>query len=265
LPSSAPTTSDPTTRRDAPTPRPSPTSRGLVVPGLALLAVLILGLATLTGGGDEGATPPAGEGTAATGDGAQEAPALDLSTFERRIDGDPYAIGDVDAPVVMVEWADFQCRFCAQFSRTSEPELIERYVEDGTLRIEWRDLPILGEESWTAALGGRAAAQQGAFWEFHHAVFAVDRPVDSGELTLDGVVTIAGDLGLDVDRFRADLEDPALLEAVQRDRQEAQQLGATSTPAFLVNGRPILGAQPLEVFEAAIERSAEEATAADDA
>jgi protein-disulfide isomerase len=255
---SAPTTTDPVSRRDTAAPRsPSSTKRGLLVPGLALLAVLLLGLATLAGGGsdDDAAAPPA-DGAAAPGAGPQDADTLDLSAFERRIDGDPFALGDVDAPVVMVEWADFQCRFCAQFSRTSEPELIERYVEDGTLRIEWRDLPILGEESWTAALGGRAAAEQGAFWDFHHAVFADDRPVDSGELTLDGVIAIAADLGLDVDRFRADLEDPALLEAVQRDRQEAQRLGATSTPAFLINGRPILGAQPLEVFESAIEQAA---------
>jgi protein-disulfide isomerase len=230
-------------------------TRGLLVPGAALLAVLLLALAAFAGGGDP--DPTAEAGAAATSpDGA-----LDLQALERREPGDPLALGAVDAPVVMIEWADFQCRFCALFSRDTEPALVERYVADGTLRIEWRDLPILGEESWTSALGGRAAAEQGAFWEFHAAVFAEDRGVDRGQLTLDAVVAIAEDLGLDVERFRSDLEDPALLEAIQRDREEGQRLGATSTPAFLVNGQPILGAQPLEVFEAAIEQAAADAGA----
>jgi predicted DsbA family dithiol-disulfide isomerase len=70
---------------------------------------------------------------------------------------------------------------------------------------------------------------------------------------------MAADLGLDVDRFRADLEDAATEEAVQRDLQEARELGVSSTPAFLINGRPILGAQPLDAFVSVIEEAAIEA------
>lgn len=82
-------------------------------------------------------------------------PVGDLS---RRIDGDPLALGAVDAPVVMVAYSDYRCPFCAKFSRDTEPVLVEKYVDEGVLRIEWRDLPIFGEQSMSAARAGRAAS-----------------------------------------------------------------------------------------------------------
>jgi protein-disulfide isomerase len=238
---------------------PGSSSRNLIVPGVVLFAVLLLAFAAFAGGGEEGGAAPdtaAGDAEAATDDGE-----FDLRSVERRIEGDPYAMGEVDAPVVMVEYSDFQCPFCAVFARDTHPELMERYVADGTLRIEFRDTPILGEESTTAALGGRAAAAQGAFWEFHDEVFSEDRERNAGELAADRLVEMAADLGLDADRFQQDMDDPAALEAVQRDRREAQELGVSSTPAFLINGRPVLGAQPLDAFVSVIEEAAAEAGA----
>jgi protein-disulfide isomerase len=246
-----------------PTSSTSASSRNLLVPGLVLFAVLLLGFAAFAGGGDDEpstAPDPAGEPAApgATGD-QQPGEAPDLSFVERRDEGDPYAMGAVDAPVVMVEYADFQCPFCGVFARDTHPTLEERYVDEGVLRIEYRDVPILGEDSYSAALGARAAAAQGAFWEFHDEIFAEDRERNAGELAPDRLIEMAADLGLDVDRFRADLEDPATEEAVQRDLQEARELGVSSTPAFLINGRPILGAQPLDAFVSVIEEAAIEA------
>src|SRR5690606_9707890 len=114
---------------------------------------------------------------------------------------------------------------------------LDRYVEDGTLRIEWRDLPMLGPESQTAALAGRAAARQDAFWAFHDTVYADERGVNSGELEREHLLQVAADLGLDLERFEADMDDPATAEAVRTDREWAQSLGITGTPAFLINGQ----------------------------
>ncbi|HSK24865.1 MAG TPA: thioredoxin domain-containing protein [Egicoccus sp.] len=242
-------------------------STNLLVPAIALVAALGLALAAFAGGGDEPTTAP---DDAPTGEVASPstAPAADdrdaqltelLSQLERRQAGDPLAIGEPDAPVLMIEWADFQCPFCGSFARDTKPELLARYVEDGTLRIEWRDLPMLGPESQTAALAGRAAAEQDAFWAFHDAVFADERPVNSGELEPDRLLALAGDLGLDVERFEADLDDPAAAEAIRADREWAQSLGITGTPAFLINGQLLIGGQPTEVFAQAIEQMAAEA------
>jgi protein-disulfide isomerase len=272
----------PTTATDVPTRRAADRrapSRALLAPGLALFVIALLAVASFGGAEDTapdgGATPAASDVTDGADTEVTEQPLAETDTAEvepstpaetdgrldlaRREPDDGMAMGAVDAPVVLIEWADFQCRFCAVFARQTEPELVERYVADGILRIEWRDYPILGEESLTAALGGRAAAAQGAFWEYHAAVFAEDRAVESGELTADGLVTIAGELGLDTQRFEADLDDPALFAGVQRDWQEGQQLGITSTPVFLVDGHPVLGAQPLEVFTELIDAAASEA------
>jgi protein-disulfide isomerase len=247
---------------------PSPTrgsSRNLLVPAFVLVVVVLLAFAAFAGGGDDEPTAGTAADPADTESGAPTSDAddgpVDLSFVERRIEDDPYAMGDVDAPVVMVEYSDFQCPFCGVYARDTHPQLMERFVDEGILRVEFRDTPILGEESITAALGGRAAAAQGAFWEFHDEVFSEDRERNAGELGEDRLVEMAAALGLDPDRFRADMNDPSAMEAVQRDRQEAQQLGVSSTPAFLINGRPILGAQPTEVFVSVVEEAAAEAGA----
>jgi protein-disulfide isomerase len=240
----------------------SSSSRNLLVPGLVLFAVLLLGFAAFAGGGDDepaAAPDPAGEPAPDTAADQPAGEAPDLSSVERRDEGDPYAMGDVDAPVVMVEYADFQCPFCGVFARDTHPTLEERYVDTGVLRVEYRDVPILGKDSYSAALGARAAAAQGAFWEFHDELYARDRERNAGEFAPERLIEMAGDLGLDVERFRADLEDPATEEAVQRDLQEARELGVSSTPAFLINGRPVLGAQPLDTFVTIIEEAALEA------
>ena len=169
------------------------------------------------------------------------------------------ALGEADAPVVMVAYSEFQCPFCGKFARDTEPVLVEKFVEDGTLRIEWRDFPYLGAESTVAARGGRAAAAQDRFWEFEEAMYADQLPPNSGNLDEDYLVSVAEDIGLDVDRFRDDLDSSAAEQAVQDDFAEGQAIGVTGTPAFLINGVPVIGAQPTEVFERTIEKAAEEA------
>lgn len=168
----------------------------------------------------------------------------------------PLSLGEDDAPVVMVMYSEFQCPFCGKFARDTEPELVERFVETGTLRIEWRDLPYLGEESITAAAAGRAAADQDAFWPFAARLYADQAPPNSGTLTADHLVGVAEQLGLETERFRAVMEDKATLAAVEADVEGAVELGVNGTPTFFVNGQVIVGAQPTEVFVDAIERTA---------
>jgi protein-disulfide isomerase len=252
--------------------RPSSSStstRSLLVPALALVAAIGLAVAAFAGGGDsevaeEGNQEQALEegGPEVEEDQPTDEQAELLEQLERREEGDPLALGDVDAPVMMIEWADFQCPFCGSFARDTKPELLDRYVEEGVLRIEWRDFAILGEESQTAALGARAAAEQGAFWEMHDEIFAEDRERNAGHLDEESLTEVAGDLGLDVEQFTDDFGDPAHVEAAEEDLQLGETLGITGTPAFLINGRPLIGGQPTEVFIEAIDQAAAEADAA---
>lgn len=168
----------------------------------------------------------------------------------RRDPADPTAVGDVDAPVVMVMWADFRCGYCARFAIETAPGL-DQYVADGTLRIEWRDFPRVTQESAGIAAAARAAGLQGQFWAYHDRLFADHATVEvMGDDYLRGIAT---ELGLDVARFDADRASAEVQTAVQTDAQEGQAVGVTGTPAFIINGSPIAGAQPLETFVSVIE------------
>lgn len=176
---------------------------------------------------------------------------LDMS---RRIADDPTAIGSEDAPVVLVEYADYRCPFCALFSRDTLPPLVAKYVARGDVRVEWRDLPVFGAESSAAAVAGRAAGEQGRFWEFNKAVYAIAPERGHAALPRERLIQLAGDAGVpDLTKFEADLDSAELKSAVAKDAQEAAALGITGTPTFLVNDTPLVGAQPLATFEKAIE------------
>jgi Protein-disulfide isomerase len=160
--------------------------------------------------------------------------------------------------VVLIEYADFKCGYCGKFARDTEPVLIEKYVKKGVLRIEWRNFPIFGEESEGAARAAWAAGRQGRFWEFHRAAYAEDaKEKGFGEERLTALAREAG--VPDIARFTRDLDSAEAKRAVTRDQEEGYGLGATSTPSFLVNGRAIAGAQPLETFTAAIDAAAAKA------
>ena len=221
---------------------------------IAVIAAIALGVVLLRGGGEDDETA-----AGAAPESTSTAPPETWEQLVRRDADDPMALGDVDAPVVMLAYSEFQCPFCGKFARDTEPELVEKYVEDGTLRIEWRDFPYLGPESSVAARGGRAAAAQDRFWEFEEAMYADQLPPNSGNLDEDYLASVAEDIGLDVDRFREDMASPEVERAVQEDFAEGQAIGVTGTPAFVINGVPVIGAQPTEVFEQTIEKAAQDA------
>ncbi|OEJ95299.1 DsbA family protein [Streptomyces thermolilacinus] len=192
--------------------------------------------------------------------GAQEGLYAEAAKLARRDAKDTLAAGRADAPVVLIEYADFQCGYCGKFARDTEPALMEKYVEKGVLRIEWRNFPIFGEDSERVARAAWAAGQQGRFWEFHRAAYAEDAK-EKG-FGKDQLTVLAREAGVkDLARFGRDLDGAAARQAVKRDQDEGFALGVASTPSFLINGRPVSGAQPLETFTAAIDEAAAKAKA----
>ncbi|MGC9379876.1 DsbA family protein [Streptomyces sp. MH13] len=223
-----------------------------VLAGLVLVTAVVVAVVALAGGGDSAGRPA---GTSASAAPSAAAPAdPSLLALARRESGDPYALGKPDAPVVLIEYSDFQCPFCGRFARESKPELLRDYVEKGVLRIEWRHFPLFGAESEQAARASWAAGRQGRFWQFHDTAYAHPRERNKGDFAEKALLTMAEEAGIeDLDRFRADMNSSAADAAVSRDVEEGYALGVSSTPAFLVNGRPILGAQPTDVFAEAVE------------
>lgn len=171
----------------------------------------------------------------------------DLSTVERRDDADLMAVGRVDAPVVLVVFSDYQCPFCAQWSQETLPLMFEQ-VESGDLRVEWRDVNVFGAASERAARASLAAAQQDAFWEYHDALFAEGEIRSERALSEQALTALAEDLGLDVEQFTHDIESEQTAAEIADNAQLGLDIGAYSTPAFILGGQPIVGAQPSDVF-----------------
>jgi protein-disulfide isomerase len=130
-----------------------------------------------------------------------------------------------------------------------EPKLYKEYVEDGTLRIEWRDFPYRGQESVNAAVAARSAQAQGKFWEYHDLLYDNQASGYSDE----NLTSYARKVGLDMERFEEDYESARYAELVQDDFQRGQRMGVNGTPTFLINDQVLVGLQPLGVFESAIE------------
>ena len=135
---------------------------------------------------------------------------------------------------------------------------MQRYINDGTLRLEWHDFPYLGQESFRAAVAARAAQEQGKFWEYHDILYQNQKAENSGAFSDENLVAFAEEAGLDVERFEEALESGEYEEVVEEDFREAQEAGIQGTPSFMINGRTLVGAQPLETFARAIEEAESE-------
>lgn len=161
------------------------------------------------------------------------------------LDDDP-ARGPEDAVVTLIEFSDFNCTYCGRWANNTLGPLLEKYSD--RVRFVYRDFPILADTSVTAALAAQCAQDQGVFWEYHNILFR-----NQGRFTRDNLVSYAGQLDLDLDEFNACMDDERHMSRIAADYQAAQALGVRGTPAFFINGRPISGAQPQEVFERIIE------------
>lgn len=170
------------------------------------------------------------------------------SQFE---DDDP-SIGPEDAPVVIVEFSDFNCSFCKRFHDSTLQPLLDQY--EGQIRFIYRDFAILGETSVTSAIASECADDQGQFWEYHDLLFA-----NQGSFSRDNLIGYAESLDLDLSQFTTCLDERTYFNEVRADSAAAQQIGASGTPAFMINGQFISGAQPFEVFAQIIEAELTEA------
>jgi protein-disulfide isomerase len=110
--------------------------------------------------------------------------------------------------------------------------LIERYIEDGTLRFEWRDFAYLGQESRTAAQAARAAQYQGKFWEYHDVLYQNQGSINGGTYSDEKLIELAEEVGLDTEIFESDLTSGRFESVVQRDLQEAQDAGIQAPRAL---------------------------------
>lgn len=166
---------------------------------------------------------------------------------------DEPSTGSEDAPVTIIEFADFRCGFCLRHFTQTLPILKEEYIATGTVQYVFRNFPILGVQSRWAALAAECAHEQGHFWEYHDQLFALTQ--QGQEFLRSRLKSVAAELGLDAAQFNSCLDSEKYLGEVQEDLAVGQKAGVTGTPSFLVNGELVNGAQPIEVFRQKIDEA----------
>lgn len=206
--------------------------------------LLLAGCATAVESPAPASTPPA----AAASEPTARAPGSQ---------GDPRVLGVDTAPVLIVEFTDLQCPYCARFALETWPLLRARYVDTGKVRFASRDLPLsFHAHALPAAVAARCAAEQGRFFEYREALFHAQARL--GDAPYE---PLAQQFGLDLERFAACRQSEATVAAVKGDVALAAANGITATPTFVIGrdvdgkfvGEIVPGAMPFDEFAARID------------
>ncbi len=182
-----------------------------------------------------GSAPPPGQ--------AEEAKVLGPNDLN--IVGAPVK-GPKNAPVTIVAFSDFQCPFCSRVVPTLK-EIEKQY--EGKVKIAFKNQPLpFHNNARGAAAAGLAANEQGKFWEMHDKMFANQQALDRASLE-----KYASEIGLDMGKFKAALDSNKFESVIAADSAEGAKVGANGTPTFFINGRQVVGAQPIESFKTIID------------
>ncbi|MFT5197251.1 MAG: protein-disulfide isomerase, partial [Cellvibrionaceae bacterium] len=197
---------------------------------------------------------------------AQQAPSVeevDIPPFSmppQAILNDSYAglLGDPDAPILIVEFTDYQCPFCARHSAETMPTLLANMIDNGRVRYALKDFPLdsIHPAARQAAVAARCAGEQETYWQMHDQLFANQTVWGQSNLTADEInrifVGFATTLELDAATFETCLVEGKFDDQIEANLQEGLNHQVAGTPAFFLDGYFISGAQPYDTFELVI-------------
>ena len=172
---------------------------------------------------------------------------------------DGSAEGRADAPLVLVEFGDFQCTFCAQFNRDTYPAIEREYVKSGLVRHVFKHMPLANHAlAFDAARAAECAGEQDAYWSMHSQLFT-----NQSKMAPSDLIDHAAAAGLDNSRFAACMKEETTARAVQADQADALRLQVSATPTFFVGRvsraghakliRRLRGAQPYSAFKGVLD------------
>jgi len=157
--------------------------------------------------------------------------------------------GNARAPVLMVEFSDFQCPFSKRFYEDTLPKIEKEYITTGKVRFAYRDFPLASHNlARQAALACRCAGKQDRYWQMF------DKLIRGPSLAPESINKYAQELGLNLKNFSRCLGDKGVAAELGKDLSDAAKFGLRGTPAFFVNGRLSVGARPFEAFKELIEQ-----------
>jgi protein-disulfide isomerase len=171
-------------------------------------------------------------------------------------------LGEPNAPVSVLEFGDLQCPVCKGYAEDVLPQVIENQVRSGAAKLDFRNFPILGSESTTAAAAAIAAGEQGRGWNFIKLFYRNQGSENSGYVTDEFLTAVARAVGMpDIVRWNSERQSKAVLAEVEETTNEAQSLGFTGTPSFALEASGTKGPEALgtpssaDALEAAISQA----------
>lgn len=171
-------------------------------------------------------------------------------------DDDPF-IGSEDAPIIMIEFSDYQCPFCRSFFNETLPLIKENYIDKGLVKFVYRDMPLtsLGHTDATpAANAAECAREQGGdeiYFAYHDLIFEGENKLGYGTVSIpeESLYSYAKELNLDEAAFRECQEGQDYYDEIAADSAAGRAAGMSGTPSFAINGKIVVGAYPYESFE----------------
>ena len=160
--------------------------------------------------------------------------------------------GPADAPVTILNFADFGCSHCRDFAQNQEKQLRADYEATGKVRYEFRHMIIGGTPTRDAANASECAADQGRFWDYHDALFA-RQGTSANPFTKPLLKRYGAELGLDATLFDKCVDQNLHYNAIAESESDARSRGVNATPTFFINGKKIEGAVPYDQFKAEVE------------
>jgi len=179
---------------------------------------------------------------------AQEEPSAPSIDMDSLI-GDDAVKGDVNAPVTIVEWSDYECPFCTRFYTETLGQIEKEYISTGKVRFIYKDFPLnFHANAQKSAEAAECAGEQEKYWEMHDKLF--EEGVSGGVASFK---QFASDIGLNTAKFNDCLDSGEMASEVQNDFREGSAIGISGTPGFIINGKLVSGAQPFDVFKQIID------------
>jgi len=174
--------------------------------------------------------------------------------------GSPF-VGNVSAPITIIDFSDFQCFLCNRFVKNTESLINQTYIQKGKVVLVFGHLPNRGLDSMGAALAAQCTNDQGKFWQFHNLLYSNQKAIDSGWVSKENLKNFASQIpGLDVKQFGSCFDSEKYKSFVQKDIDLALSFGFTETPSFIVensngsNPEMLSGALPFASFQAVIDK-----------
>jgi protein-disulfide isomerase len=167
----------------------------------------------------------------------------EITRYDIEIYDDDPTLGPEDAPITIIEFSDYECPFCRRYNIETFDQIMATY--EGQIRYIYKDFPLtsIHPNALSAASAALCAHEQDEFWDYHDKLFLMEM-----SLSKETYLQYAEDLELDMASFTECLEEGRFEDQVMADFDFAANLGISSTPTFFINGIPVVGAQPFEIF-----------------